>query len=545
MCKAHNLWQVVLSPGSRNAPFLFSFGQDPFFTSHRIVDERSAAFFALGIAQQSQKPVVLCCTSGTAALNYAPAIAEAYYQRVPLLVITADRPEEWIDQGEGQCIRQQALYGNYCDNSFHVPFTLDNQETIERNAHLLNNVFNIALSSPGPVHINIPLEEPLYRKTTTYTAPVIVSEVPLSKPPETDWFALRKEWLAHPKKMVLIGQMPDSPKLTSQLLRLIEDPSVAVVTETTANAPGLAFNGSIDRVLFSFEGDDEKVFAPDLLVTFGINLISKKIKSWLRAAKVKEHWHVDPWNERLDTFRHQTRGIKVAPEVFLQNIMQEITADSDFGAIWKKRDHVTLERHHTFLQSAPYSDLKAFHHLHNILPDSSQVQMGNSSVVRYFQLFPHLQQVKYFGNRGVSGIEGTTSTAVGAAIASPDQLVTLVTGDLAFQYDSNAFWVDEVPENLRVVIINNSGGGIFRIIQGPGKDAVTARFIEAHQEKACEFICRQHGMDYYTATSEEELVPALDALFGHERQTAAVLEIFTPREENDNVLKQYFKHIKS
>ena len=168
--KSADITDVVLTPGSRNAPFSISIANDSFFAVHSIVDERSAGFFALGLSQQSKKPSVLICTSGTALLNYAPAIAEAYYQRVPLLVISADRPEEWINRGEGQSIRQNNVFQNYADYS--ASLFADEKEASIQNKEIIQQTFQYLLSNNGPVHLNVPFQEPLYELVECHELPV-------------------------------------------------------------------------------------------------------------------------------------------------------------------------------------------------------------------------------------------------------------------------------------------------------------------------------------------------------------------------------------
>lgn len=541
-----DITDVVLSPGSRNAPFILSFTALDAFSCTSVLDERVAGFIALGIAQQRQKPVIVNCTSGSASVNLMPAMTEAFYQRIPLIAVTADRPAEWIGQGEGQSINQHGLMRNLVWKSFN----LVNEHTADDawyNQRLINEAFESAINYSMPVHINVPLAEPLYglkaldglevRNTKHIYAKHSLTEVDLD--------ALKTEFSRARRVLILATQGTNSGECAGLLADLNKDPRVAVLTETPANLYQLDFVSCIDRTLQVVLGKEDEVdYIPDLLITLGGNVISKKVKAFLRKHKqnISAHWHVG--YEPLDTFQCLTMWINAQQSYVLSALINSTTSDvsARFGIRWKSAFFMAEERHHQFLENCEYSDLKVFAHILDFIPDGSILQMGNSSVVRYIQLFNQIQHIRYFGNRGVSGIEGCTSTAVGAAMAT-NELTVLVSGDHAFRYDSNALAGAGHLSNLCVIVINNGGGNIFRIIEGPVKHAANEPYIEKVDDGSVRKLVDYHNCTYMDAHDFKSLESALSELFSLSRNNCTVLEVFTPRLKNPEILKQYFSNL--
>jgi len=292
ICKAHQLKNVVISPGSRNAPLTIAFSEDDFFNCYSIKDERSAGFFALGLAQQSGQPSILVCTSGSAALNYGPSIGEAFYQKLPMLVLTADRPNEWINQGIGQSMQQQNLFANYILKSFELPQEPKNEQALWHSDRLVNEAILTATGMPsGPVQINIPLKEPLYEKVEEITyLPKIIKQtkVDISLPLE-EIELLSKEWKTSKKVMILAGMFRHSPHFNSFLKEVSQFEQVIVLSETNANLYNDDYINCIDRTITLIEKPND--FVPDLLITFGHSVISKRVKKLLQQAVISKHWH--------------------------------------------------------------------------------------------------------------------------------------------------------------------------------------------------------------------------------------------------------------
>jgi len=544
ICELKGLKNVVLSPGSRNAPLSIEFDNNKKYNHFQITDERVAGFFALGLAQQSGKASIICCTSGTAVLNYAPAIAEAYYQRIPLIILTADRPVQWIDQSAGQSLRQQNIYSNYILKSFQLPQNISKEEDQWYNDRIINEAINLAHDAvPGPVHINIPLEEPLYDVEENTHLPKIIKPVQTKRGLTTESLnELQDIWASYPKKMIICGMLPNDAKINERINKLAEDPSVVVLSESHSNVNGKIIFQCIDRLIESFSEERMQYFAPDLLVSFGHSIISKKIKALLHEMPIKSHWHIDSINNPNDTFRHLSHHIKMAPVDFLTTFEPtEIGQKSNFQERYDEREKLCLNAHEEFTKLSPWSDLKAFSLILPQLPSKSMLQMGNSSSVRYVQLFNQRKDISYFANRGVSGIEGCTSTACGAAFNFLGT-TTLITGDLSFLYDSNGLWHKYVNANLRIIIINNQGGGIFRIINGPSATTQLSDYFEAHHDMSGQKNAEKFNLEYTAVNDEKALSEALKTFY-HPASKAKILEVFTPRIVNDKVLKDYFQFI--
>ncbi|MBN1340661.1 MAG: 2-succinyl-5-enolpyruvyl-6-hydroxy-3-cyclohexene-1-carboxylic-acid synthase [Bacteroidales bacterium] len=535
---------IVISPGSRNAPLIISFAGNSAFEPLSIFDERSAAFFALGLAQQTRKAVAIACTSGTAALNYAPAIAEAYYQQVPLLILTADRPADQIDQGDGQTIRQKNIFRNYVKASFELQENFSSEHDFRRAERILHRAIDLTMApAAGPVHINLPFSEPIYSQvenhswTLKYSSPV----KKISGFSEADAAPYIRSWKKYSKKLVIAGLSPPDPALAIQLQRITGDPGVRLLSETTSNISGCTACTCIDKIVSTIRPEESENFRPELLLTFGGHVVSKMIKTFIRNNQPAAHWHIDPAGYPMNTYGCLSSVIKAIPEQFF-SFMQSQTLKTGFGysGAWADRDQRSEERHIRFLRDAPYSDLKVFEIILQHIPENSSLHLGNSTPVRYAQLFKPFRKLAYFSNRGVSGIDGTVSTAAGAAWATR-KITTLITGDLGFFYDSNGLFHDYLENRLKIIVINNSGGGIFRFIPGPDSTPHLEKFFEARHHRNARFIAKAAGIEYFSAGNMTELSTELKNLYN--TSSPAILEVHTPGETNGEILRNYFKYL--
>jgi 2-succinyl-5-enolpyruvyl-6-hydroxy-3-cyclohexene-1-carboxylate synthase len=539
-CNQYNVDTVVISPGSRNAPLTIGFSNHPNIKTLSVVDERCAAFFAMGIAQQNQKPVAVVCSSGSALLNYYPAIAEAFYSNIPLIVISADRPKHLIDIGDGQTIRQENVFENHILFSVNL---VESKNQLENNKNLLEEALQKAVFKKGPIHINVPFDEPLYDTIDELVSFEFLpkEEVKVEVPAEF-YFRLKPIWDTSTKKIILIGANFPSEDLQSMITRFSDEETVLIMTETTSNINGDKIINSIDKLIAPLNDEQLKDLQPDVLITMGGMVVSKKIKQFLRKYSPKHHWHVDELT-KLNTFFCLTEYVKEEPYRFLMNLL--LCSDSyyskgDYQSKWLQEKKIRDVKHEDVLKTAPYSDLKAFEAILKFIPDNSQVQISNSSIIRYSQLFNLNSTLHVFCNRGTSGIDGSTSTAIGAAFASKKP-TTFITGDLSFFYDSNALWNENIPKNFRIIILNNAGGGIFRFIPGPSTTNATNYFETPHSLTA-EHLAKMYNFDYTSVSSLEELNIGLNDLYSVSSQPK-ILEVFTPKEINDVVLKNYFKNL--
>lgn len=549
ICSTKGIKHVVIAPGSRNAPLTISFNRHPDFTCHSIVDERCAAFFAMGLAQQLHEPVAICCTSGTAALNFASAIAEAFYQKVPMLILTADRPPEWVDQMDGQTIRQSGIFNNYIKKSFNIPVDTDHTDERWFTQRIVNEAIESTLyPEAGPVHINIPLREPLYELhdySNEKLPKVFETTKTLLELPQTEINKLQNNWNQYTKILIVTGLLKPNRALNEALNILGKQKNVAILTETTSNVVGENFNRSIDRLIVAIEDEGSSKYIPELLVTLGGPVVSKKVKAFLRKNKPQEHWHINTSNDYIDTFQGLTKIIPLSPEKILPHFIENQDIASSFREDWLNKDHKLQRIFNNFLSEVEFCDLKAFELILDAIPNKSSVQFANSTVVRYSNLFdqPAQKEIKCYSNRGTSGIDGSISTAVGAAQAK-GELTTVISGDLSFFYDSNALWISPFPQNLKIIIINNQGGSIFRIIDGPSKLEELEPFFEVKHNLNAEYIAKTFGIDYYFCNEETKLKEHLETVYSENINRASLLEIFTDNELNPEILKRYFKHLK-
>lgn len=536
ICRAKGIQHIVIAPGSRNAPLTIGFVSNPYFTCYSIADERCAAFFALGIAQQIQQPVVVICTSGSAVLNFYPAVAEAFYSQIPLVIISADRPLEKVDIGDGQTIRQQNVMANH--TLFNANLT---EAASEANDRLINDAINLAVQQSGPTHINVPFEEPLYETVNHLTvSPLIVKSDSSIQPFVLDAATLQI-WNAATKKMILVGTLDPNSIEQEVLSKLANDPSVLVLTETTSNLHHENFLATIDTIITPFTETDFKNFQPELLLTFGGMVISKRIKSFLRTYQPTHHWHADTLRA-YDTFGCLTRHFIVQPNVFFKQLLGLATStSSDYQNIGLKIKEQRKINHNRYLATIPFCDFKVFEQINHLLPEDSQVQISNSSSIRYMQLFEWLPSIVMYCNRGTSGIDGSTSTAIGAAVGSKKPII-LVTGDVSFFYDSNALWNNYIPADFKIILINNGGGGIFRILPGHEENEIFNTFFETSHCLTAESLAKMYRFKYRIASTETTLNQELTAFFEDNNQPQ-LLEIFTPTKENDSLLKNYFKEL--
>jgi len=536
-CNQFNIDTVVISPGSRNAPLTVGFSNHPDIETLSVVDERCAAFFAMGIAQQKQQPVAIVCSSGSALLNYYPAIAEAFYSNIPLVVISADRPKHLIDIGDGQTIRQENVFENHILFSANL---IEEESQLKNNISLLIEGLQTSITQKGPVHINVPFDEPLYEtvekpKLFDFSS-VIASKV--KKPIDLD--NLLPIWNSSVKKMILVGSHFPDTELQKILNVYAEDTSVLMLTETTSNIYNSKFINSIDKLISKLTEEEYKELQPEVLLTLGGMVISKRIKQFLRKLQPKHHWHVDEL-KAMDTYHCLSEFLQTNPVTFLTSLSKEKkNVESTYQQVWLQEKEQRAIKHEEYLKNCEYSDLKSFEIILESIPDTSQVQISNSSIIRYSQLFDVNPTLKVFCNRGTSGIDGSTSTALGAAYASKNQTI-FITGDLSFFYDSNALWNTNIPKNFRIIILNNAGGGIFRYIPGPLTTNATEYFETPHDLTA-EHLSKMYGFEYVQIKDLKSLQTSLTSFYEESNQPK-IMEVFTPKEINDVVLKNYFKNL--
>ncbi|MEA5427602.1 2-succinyl-5-enolpyruvyl-6-hydroxy-3-cyclohexene-1-carboxylic-acid synthase [Arcicella lustrica] len=546
---------AIISPGSRNAPLTIALVRHPDIKTLSISDERSAAFIAMGMAQNLKKPVAICCTSGSAAYNYAPAVAEAFFQEIPLIILTADRPKEWIHQHDGQTIYQTDIFGKHVKQSFEIGADYSHPDAIWHIERTINHAVNLANTFPkGPVHINIPLREPFYpaeNEQINFDNDVRVierldTENILSK---EVWVSLLQSIEQYDRVLIAGGQSEYNPALTAVLQKLQDEFNFPILGDAIAN---LKFDVISNHDIFLNQETDN--LRPELLITFGKSFISKSFKTFLRKNKAIVHWHLSLDNHLIDTFQSLTKVIPVQPLYFFEKLLEDVDfeqfrngddeeRDGSYLNEWKKNDFKAKSYlEHFFLADFHQKQLNEFYAIKKLLdalPANSQLHLANSMSVRYANYIGTAseKQIETFANRGTSGIDGCVSTALGAAL-STDKLIYLLIGDLAFFYDRNALWNRYIPNNLRIILINNHGGGIFRMIDGPSKQAELADYFETVQSYNAEKTALEADVAYFNAKTVDEF-HALSTAFLEPDGKAKIFEIETDSVYNTEIFKQF------
>jgi len=546
LCFKKNIKNIVISPGSRNAPLTLGFNLHPYFKTYSLVDERAAAFFALGIAQQVKFPVVLVCTSGSALLNYYPAISEAYYSNIPLVILSADRPERLLNIGDGQTINQKNVFDknigysenlNQNDNYYLNLFGLrpNNQDKI-------NKALNFSIEKQTPVHINIPFSEPLYEITNSLSVNTINKLPGLNNQNIKNISSFRNKWQNSIKKIILIGVSSPDILCKKSIDLLASDSSLLVLTENTSNVYHPSFCNKIDQLIAPLTNKELKEFRPEILITIGGMIISKKIKAIFRDNKPKEHWHIGI-HDANDTFFCLTKHFKTIPNNIISKLYENFNDNgTDYHNKWDLIISKRKEKHKKYLSELIYCDFKVFDYVLKSIPSNSMLQVSNSSAIRYTQLFDIDSSINVFCNRGTSGIDGSTSTAIGAASVFKGNTV-FITGDLSFFYDSNALWNNFIPTSLRIILINNKGGGIFKILTKDNNTELFKKFFETKHDLYAKDLCNMYGFEYFSSDDEDKLKNVLNDFY-NQSEKPRLLEIITDNDYNQDYLLNYFDYIK-
>ncbi|MCX8492226.1 MAG: 2-succinyl-5-enolpyruvyl-6-hydroxy-3-cyclohexene-1-carboxylic-acid synthase [Cyclobacteriaceae bacterium] len=551
LCAQKGVSQAILCPGSRCAPLTLAFAQHPSVTSRTISDERSAAFVALGMAQQMQQPTVLVCTSGSAAYNFAPAIAEAFFQEVPLLIFTADRPKEWIDQWDGQTIRQTNIYGSHVKKSIQLPEDYDHVDAQWYINRAVNEAINLSIEFPcGPVHINVPLREPLYPAKGEKIQFSQVVRITSENKYTASLTQLENEELAQSlggfsKVMVVAGQQEYNDALIKLVERFSKKHSAVVIGDVISN-----FHGSgntirfADSILSQGTKSVKESLQPELLITFGKSVISKNSKQFIRSHKPLQHWHIQAAGTVPDTFQSLTRVIRCTADTFFESLLAtepigefQNQKKSNYFHLWQAEEHRTHRSHEDFFHQASLAELSVIKELLQSLPMRCNLHLSNSMAVRYANMIgltTKQKGVHVYANRGTSGIDGCTSTAVGNALTS-DVPTILITGDMAFFYDRNAFWHNYKMPNLHIVVVNNQGGIIFGMIDGSAELPESEEYFVTQQKLSAKNLAEEFGIDYILLDSPKKIKNSLKYFFNFEG-TTKILELIS----NQKTAKEAF-----
>ena len=500
---AHGIKHAVVCPGSRNVPIVHNLNECPDITCYPVTDERSAGFYALGMAQALHEPVVVCVTSGTALLNLAPAVAEAWYQHRPIVVISADRPQQWIDQLDGQTLPQSDALGRFVAKAVTLP-----EDTSCDELHwYCNRLVNEALMHRhAPIHINVPISEPLFGFTTP--------ALPVERKIEWKPADISPAMLSHVTRMFLQAKRP----------MLIS---------------GQPWNPNLDEAV-SLVGDNPD-YQPDFILYTGGALVSKRAKRFLREAR--ETWVVNETGQVTDTFMNLTHIIQGDSEAVADHIRFMLEAMEPHPFVQRWEGLLARVRSQADAFQPRYSQMAAVKELELRLAQRHSpfsIHYANSSAIRLANIYA---RHPVFCNRGVNGIEGSLSTAAGFSLVA-EETVCCVIGDLSFFYDQNALWNQGLRGNLRILLLNNGGGGIFQQLPGLDGSPVRDDYIAAAHHATAEGICLQNHIGYMKACGMEEMRQGIGALLNTDSQRPVVLEVCTSAADDTSAQNEYYESIK-
>ncbi len=495
---------VVVCPGSRNAPIVHSLANST-LRCHAVTDERSAAFVAIGISDATCKPVALCVTSGSALLNTIAAVSEAYYRHVPLLVISADRPNKWIGQMDGQTTVQPNVFGTLATtiNLSEAP-----EDTWSRNREI-----NKALTmlGKGPVHINLPLDEPLFNFDNT--------PLPIERQIVTEnqhIFQLSaiaiNEWRQALRPLIIVGQTSPNDALQHALKTIAESQTCVVVAEHLANIQSSKIVTHADQILAQ---DIAPEMLPDMVIYLGGHIVSKRLKLLLRQHKPLIYWHITTDDIYADLFQCLTRRVLCSEVEFALALGHEVERHDaiDTFILRSRKNFAQQWQHRNDELRTPVSDdwneLNAVGTALKNLSDNSNLALANSSTVRLAQHFALPENTRVYCNRGINGIEGSLSQAVGVAIAQPERQTLCIIGDLSFFYDMNVLSIKHLPPRLTILLLNNAGGAIFKNLPGLERSEHAETLIAGANKLSAQGWSRDCQCEYLSVENIAELKVAL------------------------------------
>lgn len=523
---SHGVERAVVCPGSRNAPIVHNLSQ--VLTCTPMTDERSAGFYALGMALATRKPVVVCVTSGTAMLNLAPAVAEAYYQRVPLVVVSADRPSQWIDQLDGQTLPQAGALAPFVRHSVSLPEPADDEQRWHCN-RLINEALCLCTHRTAcPVHINVPISEPLFDFSVGKLPVERVFCIDRPSHAQLDISALAEQ-LTKVKRVMMVVGCTHEHVFDAELLDALSRKFVVLYEPLMADSQKAI---PFDEFLAELSGQAEELF-PDLIIYMGGTIVSKRLRHFLRQSGAPTWFVTTDARHISDPTMHAERILECddATDVrgLIEAMAQFYTEDIDQTYLGRWHDALAKMEERVERQSLDYSQqqiVRTFERYLAALNRPAQVHYANSSAIRLACLYAHHP---VWCNRGVNGIEGCLSTAAGFSLATCEDVFCVI-GDLSFLYDQNALWNDRLQGNLRILLLNNGGGGIFRKLPGLDKARNSYPFIAGQHNRTAEGICRQYGVTYLAVHDENEYEAQLCKFFNYQGHTPIVLEVFTPCE---------------
>lgn len=540
LLKAHGIEDAVVCPGSRNAPIVYNLQECKQIKCHPVTDERSAGFYALGIAQATQSPVVVCVTSGSALLNLAPAVAEASYQHVPLIVVSADRPQQWIDQLDGQTLPQPDALLPFVRKAVTLPEPHDDETQWYCNRLVNEALFQMTAHSNAPVHINVPISEPLFG----FDTPELPEERVLQALRQPITLGANDDFLDEISKsqrpLVVIGHTAEDYINEFAMGSLTK--VLTVFSESLSNGKGAVQH--FDEVIRCSAYAEDNM--PHIIIYVGGTLVSKPAREFLRRSKAKTYLLTTDASHIPDPTMHLAGVMECADEFGLNSALTDIAEvchentnkeRKRFNAFW--RNEFANAQRHIDSFTPPYSQMAAVKYLEGRIDKGNEdfhVHYANSTAIRLANIY-----AKHYVwcNRGVNGIEGSLSTAAGFSLGVEEKVICVI-GDLSFFYDQNALWNINIKGNLRILLLNNLEGGIFRQLEGIPESPATKVYIAGHHATMAYGICQQHHIEYHLAENIEEMRDGIEHLLTTESEEPIVLEVRTNAEEDAAALQKYY-----
>lgn len=539
--KEYCIANIVVCPGSRNAPIVQSFAADDRFFCHSIVDERSAGFYAIGLYHATGETVAVCCTSGSALLNLAPAVAEAYYQKIPMIIISADRPQRWIGQMDGQTLPQQGVFNGLVKKDVQLVETGDEESRWYNNRLINEAVFAATRHSMGPVHINVPITEPMF----DFSADELPSERVITHNTSLPLMTDEKElWMNYHKVLVICGQ--ESPVTPAFNLDELSDKGCVIFTELLANY------GTEDRFITNFDSvlsifnDKEcpEELIPDLVITIGGHIVSKRLKGFLRSHHV-DHWLINEDGNITDTFMSVTKVIEGEQTACIKNLSTLPKKKNEFYDAWKKISDTVKKKSDEYFETitTDLSSMNMVQHTMKRINDMVSLHLGNSMAVRLAQLCQPAIFTPTLCNRGVNGIEGTLSSAIGYS-KETGEIGLVIIGDLSFFYDMNVLRHTHDMANLRILLLNNGGGGIFHTLKGLNEASSLNEYVAADHYTNAEGWAKELGFNYLKVINVSQIETAMDMLFSDDASHPVLIEAITDSIFDKHIFNNYYKYIR-
>ncbi|MGM9643525.1 MAG: 2-succinyl-5-enolpyruvyl-6-hydroxy-3-cyclohexene-1-carboxylate synthase [Eubacteriales bacterium] len=535
--KRHGIKKIVLSSGSRNIPFISAVEVDEDFECFSVVDERNAAFFGMGLAQESKELVAIACTSGTAVSNYVSGVSEAFYSNVPLVVITFDRSPYVLNQLETQKIDQMSLFDSITKKNINLPVIKD-EEDVWYCQRILNEAF-IALKNNGggPIHINVPLIGDANDMMEDGQHKYGINDIKF-----IDYYDIRSDfediYASFKGKNILFvfGQdivLSDDEK--SIIREFVEKYNIPVLTDSLSNFKS-SKNINASRVIKGLNSKTIQKYLPDIVITCGLNF-QERTKDLLKAnARLFEHWAVCEDGVIRDCFKSQTKIIHTRVTDLCNQIMSKVDAyDTKYYEKWKKLDE------HAVLPELPYSNFSVIGSFLRIIPNNSLLHLSILNATRLAQFFEIDESVRVYSNVNTFGIDGNLPTFLGQAYCT-DDLSFIVVGDLSFFYAMNALQIRHIKNNVRILVVNNFGGGEFYISPGASKNKTIDLHIGAKHTINAEGWAISAGFKYLSVRAEDELDDKLKTFVGTSDKPI-VLEAFTETVSDGQVTLNVYRKL--